>query len=223
MNEFINLQVRFFLTSVVWGAILLVIYDCLRIFRKVIKHGAILLGIEDIIYWTVSAVLIFRMMYQMNDGIIRGFSLLGILLGMILYKYSISEYVVKGISFVLIKIKQFLSKVVHIILKPLKYLAKKIKKLLLKLGKLVKKRIGLLAHFVQNKASCIWKALQRRIKRVRINESDQIQSEQNGSEKRRQSKKKNKDNKTAKLSRRKLARRARKAQQERIREVKSSS
>lgn len=173
MNEFINLEVRFFLISALWGVLLLVVYDCLRIFRKVINHGVVWISIEDIFYWMISGVLIFRMMYEMNNGIIRGFSLIGILLGMILYKYSISEFVVKWISFLLIKIKMFLSKLLHILIKPLKFLFRKLRKLLLKLCMNLKKRIGIISWFVQIKGREYWKALQNKKKRGRIEKNQQ--------------------------------------------------
>lgn len=164
MNQVINMEVKFFLVSIAWGVILLVIYDCLRIFRKVIKHGIIMISIEDILYWITSAVLIFRMMYDLNDGIIRGFSLLGILLGMILYKYSISEHVVKGISFVLLKIKGVLVKMFQLLLKPLKFFCRKVRQFLLFIQKKLQKRLGTMAHFVKNKVS----KLQIKQRRVRM-------------------------------------------------------
>lgn len=172
MNEIINMEVRFFLMSVLWGAILLIIYDCLRILRKVIAHNVVWISVEDIIYWAISAVLIFRMMYQMNDGVIRGFSILGILLGMIIYKYSISDYVVRGISFVLNKIKQFVEKVIRILLKPLKFLLGKLKKLIVAIGKFVKKKLGLFAHFLHRETNNQWKALKSKVKRGRMSKND---------------------------------------------------
>lgn len=168
MNQFITTQVKFFLMSVAWGAILLVMYDCLRIFRKVVKHGAVLMSIEDIIYWTISSVLIFRMMYRLNDGIIRGFSLLGILIGMVLYKYTISDDVVKGISFVLIKVKMMMKKVIHILLKPILFLIKRAKILFVAIYKKANKRIGRTNHVVQNRLRTLGKALQSKIKRGRM-------------------------------------------------------
>lgn len=172
MNQFINMEVKFFLMSVAWGAILLVMYDCLRILRKVVKHGAVLMSMEDIIYWTISSVLIFRMMYRLNDGIIRGFSLLGILLGMVIYKYTISDYVVKAISFILIKIKMFIKKVIHILLRPLKFLGKQGKRLFSALLGKLKLGIGRMAHFMKIYTRTLRKALQSRKKRVRMRESD---------------------------------------------------
>ena len=64
----------------------------------------------------------FSRMYEENDGVIRLYALAGILLGVILYHYSVSELLVKYISFFLNKIKGFLKI-------PLKLTARWIKRL----------------------------------------------------------------------------------------------
>ncbi len=61
------------------------LYDGLRLFRHLVRHGTALVALEDLCYWTVYSLLLFRMMYLENDGMIRGFALLAVLLGMLLY------------------------------------------------------------------------------------------------------------------------------------------
>ena len=146
MNE-VNLEVRFFLTSVMWGAILFVLYDLLRIIRRVIKHSEVIVAIQDILYWVISSVLIFRMMYQLNYGIIRGFSVLGITIGMILYKYILSEWVVNGISFLLNTIISWLKKIIVFIMSPFKFGLRILKKGVLKVTAQLKRwKNSLLIH-----------------------------------------------------------------------------
>ncbi len=98
MNPAITIELQFFLISILWGAILLLAYDILRIFRRLIKHGAFLVAVEDLIFWVVASLFIFIMIFHKNDGIIRGFSIIGMLLGIILYHFSISEGLVKCIT-----------------------------------------------------------------------------------------------------------------------------
>ncbi len=123
--DVINLEVRLFLASVAWGLVLVVMYDCLRIFRRLVKHNKIGAGLEDVLYWVISAILIFRMMYRVNDGAIRGFSIVGVVIGMVLYHYSISEFVVKMLTKVVQKGFVIGKKVVHIILKPVVWLTRR--------------------------------------------------------------------------------------------------
>lgn len=122
--DVINLEVQLFLTSVLWGMVLVVVYDCLRIFRRVIKHNKLWAGVEDILYWIVSAVLIFRIMYRINDGSIRGFAIAGVLIGMTLYHYSISEFVVHSMTWAIYKGIQVGEKVFRVIMKPIVWLAR---------------------------------------------------------------------------------------------------
>jgi len=117
--EGINLELRLFLASVIWGMILVVSYDCLRIFRRVIKHNKIWVGSEDVLYWIISGILIFKMMYQMNDGAIRGFAIVGMVIGMVLYHYSISEWVVRNFSLGITKCIGAGKKVIKFITKPI--------------------------------------------------------------------------------------------------------
>ncbi|MDF2474209.1 MAG: hypothetical protein K0R21_1991 [Anaerocolumna sp.] len=130
MNEAIFLELRFFGASILWGIILLIIYDFLRIIRRIVKHNSIMIGMQDIIYWLICSILIFRMMYQQNDGIIRGFSILAMLLGMIFYHYTISDRLVNLISNSINAILEFICKVLRFICSPFIFLFKKILKIL---------------------------------------------------------------------------------------------
>lgn len=172
MNQIINLEIKFFLVSILSGVVLLIIYDVLRIFRKVVEHGVVWISLEDIVYWVICSVLIFRMMYKMNDGVIRGFSLLGILLGMILYKVSISDYIVKGISFVLIKIKNLIEKIIGFLLKPFKFVLNKIMQFLKFIGRKLMRPLEKLMCFTRNKLRVVYHKLQRSVKRGRIKNND---------------------------------------------------
>lgn len=130
MNDAILVELRFFGISVFWGMLLLVIYDLLRILRRIMKHNNFLITIEDIIYWITSSILIFRMMYQQNNGIIRGFSILAMLLGMLLYHEVLSEGLVTIVSGILNKTIQGISKLISFILRPFRFIIKKIGQLL---------------------------------------------------------------------------------------------
>ncbi len=98
MNPAITVELQFFLLSILWGGILLLAYDILRIFRRLIKQGAFLVAIEDLIFWLLASLFIFSMIFYENNGVIRGFSIIGMLLGIILYHFSISEWLVKSIT-----------------------------------------------------------------------------------------------------------------------------
>lgn len=81
--------------SLLSGVCLFFLYDIFRIFRRIVPHGNIWIGLEDICYWLLCTAAVFVMLYQENDGMVRGFSLGGIVLGMICYHFLLSRLVIR--------------------------------------------------------------------------------------------------------------------------------
>lgn len=118
MSENITTELQFFLYALYWGVILSVIYDGLRIFRKVFSHKELAIAVEDLCYWVFATFFFFWWLYQIGDGSMRPFALLAIALAMILYRCTISHFLVEKISFVLIKIKCLIRKINRFLYKP---------------------------------------------------------------------------------------------------------
>ncbi|WMJ90558.1 spore cortex biosynthesis protein YabQ [Anaerocolumna sp. MB42-C2] len=157
MNDAIMVELRFFGTSVLWGVILLILYDLLRIFRRVIIHNGFFVAFEDLIYWVISSLLIFHMMYQQNNGIIRGFAILAMLIGMTLYHSVFSELFVNTISTLLNEIINLIWKLIVLILRPFRFIFRKIKSLFVWIFLKIKKFIQFLGKSLKklNKSSKI--------------------------------------------------------------------
>lgn len=102
-------------TAVVCGAVITIVYDLLRIFRRVIPHGNGWIGFEDFIFWIWTAFWIFSVLYRENDGSFRMYTIASMVLGMIIYHKTISESLVKFMGYIFKKLFQ-------IILFPLKKL-----------------------------------------------------------------------------------------------------
>lgn len=92
-----NAQASLFLLMVIAGGCIGLLYDILRIFRKMIPHTGIIIQLEDGVYWIVVIFLMFLVLLQKNNGEIRVFVLFGAFLGMILY-YLILSPLINGIS-----------------------------------------------------------------------------------------------------------------------------
>ena len=110
-------EADFFLDSFLAGVWMLAIYDGLRIIRRIIPHGVAGVAIEDFFYWLFSGINIFRMMLIENDGNIRCFSIIAILLGMLFYNLTISEILLKYIVDVLKKVRNFFKRFGNILKK----------------------------------------------------------------------------------------------------------
>lgn len=98
MYQGITIELHFFLYSILWGAIVLLAYDQLRVLRRIIRHNSIIISLEDLVFWVVASVFIFAMIYVKNSGTIRGFSVMGMVIGMVLYHYILSDWIVLLIS-----------------------------------------------------------------------------------------------------------------------------
>ena len=74
VSEGIFTEAVFLGISVLVGMGLFLLYDIFRIFRRIVPHGAIWIGVEDFCYWLLCTAAVFLMLYQENDGMIRGFA-----------------------------------------------------------------------------------------------------------------------------------------------------
>ena len=131
------------LAAFLTGALLLFIYDVLRIVRKIVPHKMWLVGVEDLLFWIGSALALFAMLYRENSGYIRGFVIGGVLVGMLLYNLLLSAWIVAGSVFLLKMILFVLSRplvwTARLFRKPLGFAGRKVKKLLRFIKKELKK------------------------------------------------------------------------------------
>ncbi len=73
------------------------VYDgTLSVFRSFIRHGKIWMFVEDWVFWCVAALLVFQMIFDLGDGLIRGFFVFAFVSGMFLYKRLAKDRVTKG-------------------------------------------------------------------------------------------------------------------------------
>ena len=120
--------------AVIWGFELACFYDGLLIFRNTIRHKDIVIYMEDFIYWIFCAFFVFEHLYEIGDGYIRWYIALGVGIGMILYKLTLSKWIVKIVSYISNKIKEIILKVIIFLMKPFYMLFSKLNKFI-KYGK----------------------------------------------------------------------------------------
>lgn len=129
MNEDIIAELYFLLHSLGLGVLIMILYDILRIIRKLVPHSVFVLALEDLIYWLLCAVCIFLMLYEENNGRIRWFAVAGVACGMLVYNGTISRYATEGISKLLKFILRIVRKVMNVLLIPFKGVFGIVKKL----------------------------------------------------------------------------------------------
>ncbi len=101
----VQTQIQAFLLSLAIGVVIGVLYDLFRILRLCFTDHKAVVVIQDILFWSVSAVLSFLFVFVVNNGAFRGYLAFGELLGFALYYftlgaliYRVSGWVVKGIK-----------------------------------------------------------------------------------------------------------------------------
>jgi len=121
MSESIIRDNYFLMYSLILGISVTALYDLLRIFRRIVKHGNVLISLEDLFYWVVVAISVFYMMHTENNGTLRWFAILGAAVGMFLYKRLVSSIFVDAVSKLLLFILKYIGKVFRVIASPLRF------------------------------------------------------------------------------------------------------
>ena len=95
MNQNIIPELYFFAASLTVGFALAILYDLLRIFRRFIRHSLFFVSVEDFLFWFIAGIVGFYMIYVYNDGIIRLYAIVGMLLAAVLYYRWCSQFFVR--------------------------------------------------------------------------------------------------------------------------------
>ncbi|MEG0664268.1 MAG: spore cortex biosynthesis protein YabQ, partial [Clostridia bacterium] len=118
MNNLVVWQSTIFLYSLLIGVALSIVYDVIRILRKCFKlskNDLIKTGIEDIIFFAICSFLTFLYLLKMTEGNVRGFIILGEIVGFALHHYTFGFLFMKISD----KIIHFVKFILKLILKPI--------------------------------------------------------------------------------------------------------
>ena len=102
----IDIQMNMFCISIFLGAGMGIVYDLVRIIRRIIKHNNFFIGLEDIIFWIVWAFVVIDGIHIYNNGELRIYIFLGLFIGFLIYKNTIGWVIWKCISHILCWLKK---------------------------------------------------------------------------------------------------------------------
>lgn len=106
---------QFFLWSLLTGGILALLYDFLRISRKMIPTKDFVVNVEDILFCVLMAVVLFAAAFLKNEGKIRWQGFIGSFAGFAIYRLTVRNMFVNGsVLFMgwLLKILFFILKII---------------------------------------------------------------------------------------------------------------
>ncbi len=87
------LQLYNFCIFIVLGIIISFIFDIFRILRKKFKTNNFFTYIEDISFWLISGSLIISAIFKFNEGELRAYLFIGILIGIIMYILLFTKFI----------------------------------------------------------------------------------------------------------------------------------
>lgn len=76
-------EIVIFLQAFLSGCIVFLVYNCIRIIRRLIKHNLFFVSLEDFIFWIGAGFYLFAEIYSTSDGSIRWFFVVGVAAGVL--------------------------------------------------------------------------------------------------------------------------------------------
>lgn len=125
-------QTSLFLIFTIDGVLIGIIFDIFRILRKTIKTSDFVTYIEDFLFWIITSIILFYSIFTYNNGELRFFMFLAVILGFVLYICTISSYLIKINVKIINVIKRIFLKLFEIIYNPLIKTFKILKKVIFK-------------------------------------------------------------------------------------------
>lgn len=125
-------QTSLFLIFTIDGVLIGIIFDIFRILRKTIKTSDFVTYIEDFLFGIITSIILFYSIFTYNNGELRFFMFLAVILGFVLYLCTISSYLIKINVKIINVIKRIFLKLFEIIHKPLIKTFKILKKIIFK-------------------------------------------------------------------------------------------
>ena len=98
MGVLIRSQLFEFIVVLYGGMCITFLYDCLKLYKKLRKPSPIIAGFQDVLYWLASASSVIYILYYSSYGSIKGYTILSLWIGVILYKVFLSKVIVTTIE-----------------------------------------------------------------------------------------------------------------------------
>ena len=122
-------QAYAFVIFIINGILIGILFDIFRIFRKSFKTADVVTYIEDCIFWIISGLVLLYSIFKFNNGEIRLYILIGIILGVSIYMLIFSKMFINTSVFI-IKVIKIIFNIIIII--PIKFFIKIINKIIFK-------------------------------------------------------------------------------------------
>lgn len=145
MDNTIAMQLYSLLIFTISGIAIGIFFDIFRILRKTFKTPDIITYIEDTMFWICTGIFFLFLLFKFNNGEIRSYVIIGIIMGIFIYILTISKYFIK-INVTIINVLK------KILLFPIKLICGILKKILTPFSFIV---INIRKSFEKNVEKCL--------------------------------------------------------------------
>ena len=128
----VNNQAYLFLIFTLNGIIIGLLFDFFRILRRTFNTKDFITYIEDLLFWILTGFTLLYSIFTFNNGEIRLFMFIAVLLGIIIYMVFVSSYIIKINVKILSFLKNLVIKTFNIIKIPFNFVYKLFKKIFFK-------------------------------------------------------------------------------------------
>lgn len=125
-------QSNLFLIFIINGIIIGLLFDFFRILRRSFKTSDIATYIQDILFWILTGFILLYSIFTFNNGQIRSFMFLAVIIGIIIYMLFASSYIIKLNVTIINFFKKIIKKILNIILIPFKFIYHLLRKIFFK-------------------------------------------------------------------------------------------
>lgn len=140
-------QALIFIVFTFTGILLGILFDFFRVFRRTFNTIDFITYLEDILYWILAGIIVLYNIWFFNNGEIRFFMIIGIIMGAIIYSLLFSSILIKIETMLLTKLKNIIMFFYKIIIIP--------KEKIIKFFAFYTSKINIIAKKQNNKSSKI--------------------------------------------------------------------
>lgn len=112
----INNEFSVFLAFILIGIIISFLFDFFRILRRVYQTPDFITIIQDIAFWIISGIILLSGIFILNEGKIRAYLFIGILVGILFYIITLSKIITNTGTHILIILNKTIIKPIFNIL-----------------------------------------------------------------------------------------------------------
>ncbi len=95
-------QAYLFLVFSLTGVAIGILFDFFRILRRSIKTSNLVTYIQDILFWILTGIIVLYSIWYFNNGELRIFVFLGLIIGVLIYMTTLSNIIVKIFTKILV-------------------------------------------------------------------------------------------------------------------------